>query len=90
MSWGLRNMKKYQLTSVSSPSIDFQIGEHKIETKVIKNLKRNPNFDEPLYFFDVVRLYTSLSGLLLVGRIYGLGCSERLWKFYIIVIFEFS
>lgn len=53
MSWGLRNMKKYQLTSVSSPSIDFQIGEHKIETKVIKNLKRNPNFDEPLYFFDV-------------------------------------
>ena len=56
MCWGLRNMKKYQLTSVTSPSIDFEIGDQKITSTVIKNLKRNPNFDQPLFFFDVVRL----------------------------------
>ena len=54
MCWGLRNMKKYQLTSVNSPSIDFEIGDNKITSTVIKSLKRNPNFDEPLFFFDVV------------------------------------
>lgn len=54
MCWGLRNMKKYQLTSVTSPSIDFEIGDKKISSTVIKNLKRNPNFDQPLFFFDVV------------------------------------
>ena len=47
-------MKKYQLTSVNSPSIDFEIGDSKVTSSVIKSLKRNPNFDEPLFFFDVV------------------------------------
>ena len=47
-------MKKYQLTSVNSPSIDFEIGDQKISSTVIKSLKRNPNFDQPLFFFDVV------------------------------------
>lgn len=64
MCWGLRNMKKYQLTSVTSPSIDFEIGDHKITSTVIKNLKRNPNFDQPLFFFDVVSMTYSDSLIL--------------------------
>ncbi|XP_046851260.1 myoferlin-like isoform X2 [Xenia sp. Carnegie-2017] len=53
MCWGLRNMKKYQLTSVTSPHIDFEIGDERKESLVIKNLKRNPNFEQPLLFFDI-------------------------------------
>eukprot|EP00058_Branchiostoma_floridae_P024963 XP_002610453.1 hypothetical protein BRAFLDRAFT_124267 [Branchiostoma floridae] len=51
--WGVRNMKKYQLSSVNSPSVQLEIGGNTQETKVIKSLKKNPNFDEPHLFFDV-------------------------------------
>ena len=66
-------MKKYQLTSVTSPSIDFEIGDHKITSTVIKSLKRNPNFDQPLFFFDVV-----------CGLFWGLFvCCCFLWGFFL-------
>ncbi|XP_066277223.1 dysferlin-like isoform X3 [Branchiostoma lanceolatum] len=51
--WGVRNMKKYQLSSVNSPSVQLEIGGNIQETKVIKSLKKNPNFEEPHLFFDV-------------------------------------
>lgn len=54
MCWGVRNMRKFQLASVTSPSIEFEVGGHVLSSKVIKNTKRNPNFDEPLLFFDIV------------------------------------
>ena len=54
LGWGVRNMRKFQLAPVTSPSIDFEIGGHVLETKVIKNTKKNPNFDEPLLFLDIV------------------------------------
>ncbi|KAK6186023.1 hypothetical protein SNE40_008141 [Patella caerulea] len=54
VSWGVRNMKKYQLANVSSPSIEFECGGHVIQSTVIKDTKKNPNFDEPLLFFDVM------------------------------------
>ena len=47
-------MKKYQLATVSSPSIEFEVGGHIIESTVITNTAKNPNFDEPLFFFDIV------------------------------------
>ncbi|XP_074642408.1 myoferlin-like [Tubulanus polymorphus] len=54
MCWGVRNMKKFQLASVTSPSVEFEVGGHILESKVIKSTKKNPNFDEPLLFFDVM------------------------------------
>ena len=54
MCWGVRNMKKFQLAAVNSPNIEFEIGGHVMTSKTIKNTKKNPNFDEPLLFFDVV------------------------------------
>lgn len=53
LCWGVRNMKKYQLASVTSPSVEFECGGEILKTAIIKNTKRNPNFDEPLLFFDV-------------------------------------
>ena len=47
-------MKKFQLASVSSPSIEFECGGHVIHSTVIKNTQKSPNFDQPLFFFDVV------------------------------------
>ena len=47
-------MKKYQLATVSSPSIEFEVGGHIVESTVIMNTLKNPNFDQPLFFFDVV------------------------------------
>lgn len=52
LCWGVRNMKKFQLANVSSPSIEFECGGHVIQSSVIKNTNRNPNFDEPIFFFD--------------------------------------
>ena len=54
LCWGVRNMKKYQLATVSSPCIEFEVGGHVIESTVIRNTSKNPNFDDPLFFFDVV------------------------------------
>ena len=47
-------MKKFQLANVSSPSIEFECGGHVIQSSTIKNTQKNPNFDEPLFFFDTV------------------------------------
>jgi hypothetical protein len=47
-------MKKYQLATVSSPCIEFEVGGHIIESTVITNTAKNPNFDDPLFFFDIV------------------------------------
>ena len=57
LCWGVRNMKRFQLASVSSPSIEFECGGHVIHSTVIKNTQKNPNFDQPLFFFDVVSLF---------------------------------
>lgn len=47
-------MKKYQLANVNSPSIHFECGGNVRESAVLRNAKKNPNFDNPLLFFDVV------------------------------------
>ncbi|XP_013388295.1 dysferlin-like isoform X2 [Lingula anatina] len=54
LCWGVRNLKKYQLSSINSPAIEFECGEHLQTTKVMRSAKKNPNFAEPLLFFDVM------------------------------------
>ncbi|XP_047127416.1 myoferlin isoform X1 [Hydra vulgaris] len=52
LCWGVRNMKKYQLAGVTSPSVTFEIGGQIIESDVIKNTRKNPNFKKNTYFID--------------------------------------
>ena len=47
-------MKKFQLSNVTSPSIRFECGGHVMLSSVIKDTKRNPNFNDSVLFFDVV------------------------------------
>lgn len=56
-------MKSFMLSDVDSPQVVFEVGGHEIESTVIKNAKKTPNFDRPLLFLDVVR--TALSSILI-------------------------
>ena len=56
LCWGVRNMKKYQLASCTSPSALIEIGGYTIETNVIKNTKKNPNFAKNAFFKDIVSI----------------------------------
>ncbi|CAL8096634.1 unnamed protein product [Calicophoron daubneyi] len=48
--WGVRNMQKYQLSDVASPSVEFEIGGCTCESQPIRNANKNPNFKNPLMF----------------------------------------
>jgi hypothetical protein len=54
LSWGVRNMKKFQLSDVDCPQVIFECGDHKIESEVIKKVKQHPNFSKPVLYLDVM------------------------------------
>uniref|UniRef100_A0A8C0IRD1 Dysferlin n=1 Tax=Chelonoidis abingdonii TaxID=106734 RepID=A0A8C0IRD1_CHEAB len=45
LAWGLRNLKSYQLASVTSPSLQVECGGQTVQSCIIKNIRKNPNFD---------------------------------------------
>ncbi|XP_077482691.1 myoferlin-like isoform X3 [Stigmatopora argus] len=51
--WGLRNMKPYQLATVSSPSLVVECGGQRVESAVIRNMKKSPNFPSSVLFIKV-------------------------------------
>ncbi|XP_051578112.1 dysferlin-like isoform X3 [Myxocyprinus asiaticus] len=53
LAWGLRNLKSFQLASVTSPSLQVECGGHVVQSCVIRNTKKNPNFDVNTLFIDV-------------------------------------
>jgi len=52
--WGVRNMEKFQLTDISCPQILLECGAHQMETEIIRNVKKSPNFQKPLLYFDMM------------------------------------
>lgn len=58
LAWGLRNLKSYQLASVTSPSLIVECSGQLVQSCVIKNVKKNPNFDVSVLFMEVVRTWS--------------------------------
>uniref|UniRef100_A0A668AE82 Myoferlin n=1 Tax=Myripristis murdjan TaxID=586833 RepID=A0A668AE82_9TELE len=54
LAWGLRNMKPFQLATVSSPSLVVECGGQRVESAVIKNMKKSPNFPSSVLFIKVL------------------------------------
>ena len=51
--WGLRNLKRVQLTLVERPRVDIEIAGRTVSSTVITNYKKKPNFSDPVKFIDV-------------------------------------
>lgn len=56
LCWGVRNMKKFQLAKVTSPSIEFECMGTIIPSKTIQNTKKTPNFAEPVLERKILNL----------------------------------
>uniref|UniRef100_A0A8C3SZQ0 Dysferlin n=1 Tax=Chelydra serpentina TaxID=8475 RepID=A0A8C3SZQ0_CHESE len=53
LAWGLRNLKSYQLASITSPSLQVECGGQTVQSCVIRSIKKNPNFDVCVLFMEV-------------------------------------
>lgn len=57
-------MKKFELTSVSSPSIEFECAGGVVQSDVIKDTKKNPNFEKPVLTRMIVVIMPAFIALL--------------------------
>ncbi|CAB3993921.1 myoferlin-like isoform X2 [Paramuricea clavata] len=54
LCWGVRNLKRFHAMNVKSPIVEIEIGGEVKKTSVLKNIKKNPNFeDDRILHFDV-------------------------------------
>jgi hypothetical protein len=51
--WGLRDLKRVQWLTVDRPRVDVECAGHVIQSSVIMNAKRNPNFATTVKFLDL-------------------------------------
>ena len=51
--WGLRDLKKIQFLPVNHPRVDIECGGHVIQSSMIINTKKNPNFSQMVKHLDM-------------------------------------
>lgn len=54
--WGLRDLKRINLMAVNHPRVEVEIAGKSIESEIIENYKKNPNFSIPVKFIEDVEL----------------------------------
>ncbi|KAF1770314.1 hypothetical protein GCK72_002132 [Caenorhabditis remanei] len=60
LCWGVRNLKKHKLLSVRRPFVELAIGDQEFTLDPLKDVRRNPNFPEPMIVFAEVNLPSAL------------------------------
>uniref|UniRef100_A0A8C9X1M2 Dysferlin, limb girdle muscular dystrophy 2B (autosomal recessive) n=1 Tax=Sander lucioperca TaxID=283035 RepID=A0A8C9X1M2_SANLU len=53
LAWGVRNLKSFQLASITSPSLQVECGGVMVQSCVIRSMKKKPNFDINTLILDV-------------------------------------
>ncbi|XP_061566581.1 dysferlin isoform X4 [Cololabis saira] len=53
LAWGVRNLKSFQLASITSPSLQVECGGCVVQSCVIRSMKKRPNFDVNTLLLDV-------------------------------------
>ena len=62
--WGLRDLKRVNLALVDRPRVDIECAGRGVQSALIQNYKKNPNFSTLVKWFEVVsRTWSNLDGL---------------------------
>lgn len=69
--WGLRDLKRINLAQVDRPRVDIECAGKGVQSVVIQNYKKNPNFSTLVKWFEVVIiLYLHISTLATFSETY--------------------
>ncbi|PIC55735.1 hypothetical protein B9Z55_000886 [Caenorhabditis nigoni] len=60
LCWGVRNLKKHKLLAVRRPFVELAIGDQEFTLEPLKDVRKNPNFPEPMIVFAEVILPSAL------------------------------
>lgn len=52
--WGLRDLKRINLAQVDRPRVDIECAGKGVQSVLIQNYKKNPNFSTLVKWFEVV------------------------------------
>lgn len=55
--WGLRDLKRINLAQVDRPRVDIECAGKGVQSVVIQNYKKNPNFSTLVKWFEVVIIF---------------------------------
>ena len=55
--WGLRDLKRIHWLTVDKPRVDIECAGHIIQSSVIMNAKKNPNFTTLVKFLDIGKVH---------------------------------
>lgn len=60
--WGLRDLKRVNLAQVDRPRVDIECAGKGVQSSLIHNYKKNPNFNTLVKWFEVVSVGANRSG----------------------------
>lgn len=60
--WGLRDLKRVNLAQVDRPRVDIECAGKGVQSSLIHNYKKNPNFNTLVKWFEVVSVGADRSG----------------------------
>lgn len=52
--WGLRDLKRVNLAQVGRPRVDIECAGKGVQSSLIQNYRKNPNFSTLVKWFEVV------------------------------------